>query len=91
MSKPKIDVRLGSAVTGVKITQEDLDRIAGIVKPMAITLANLSPQDRWNVMGSLLGSFGFSFSDPAAAITALAARILETLPEAQSQMDSKPS
>lgn len=91
MNKPKIDIGLGASITGPRTTQEDCDRIGAITGPMAHTLLNLPPQDRYNVMGSLLASYGFSFSNPAAAIATLAARVLQTLPEAQSQMDSKPS
>lgn len=77
-----VEVRHVGATLGDEVTDEQTGRIMDITKPLAEALLGLSSQDLYNVMGSLLMSFGLRYDDPVGVVSHLTRYVLEKIPEA---------
>lgn len=80
------EIRLAATYEGPNATEADRARVTEISRPLAETLISQPPQDRWNVMGTLLMTYAMSFPDPINAFENLVAEVRRQLPAMVAQV-----
>lgn len=91
MSGPR--VRLAATAVRGEPSAEEIGRIEALGRPMAEVLVSLDPQERFNLMGSLLCTYALLFDQPRAAVVQLASSVCRELPgiEASVRQSDRPS
>jgi hypothetical protein len=78
-------IRYAGMVTDGDPSAQEIARVAQLVRPHIESLLSLSPQERFNVMGSLLCTFAVSHADPTGAFDHLVSSVRGRLAEVEQQ------
>ena len=91
MSKAPVKIFTVSIGEHADVSEEKIARIDRLSMPLAETILNLAPDDRHNVMGSLICSYAMSFDDPADALDVLFTNIINAMPDVAEQFERSES